>query len=357
MRVTFLLPFTALSGAVIATCQLANGLVELGHQVQVLYRQNPANALGGWRMERARGLARCLKTGLLVRSGRQEPFWFDLKARSTGVSRWSDSILPRGDVVIASDWTTAEAAYSLSRSSGVPLFLIHGYDVFNADRERVDSAWRLPIAQVGVSSFLQALAREHFGAEPMGPLTLGVDSRVFFSAPREPHSPRRIGMLYHSMPSKGIADGLLAFERARQEYPEIQLVMYGASKSRPPLPAWVEYHGRPMGENLRRIYSSCDIWLVPSWQEGCHMPPMEAMACRCAVVATDVGGIRDYGIPGETVLVSPPRQPAALAQNLLRLLDDPEELARVAEAGANKIREFTWERSARRLESYLFEVA
>lgn len=357
MRVTFLLPFTALSGAVIATCRLANGLVGLGHQVEVLYRPNPPSARAGWKAYRLHGVGRYLKRALLVRSGRQEPFWFDLKARSRGVPSWSDTVLPRGDVVIASDWTTAEVVASLPRSRGVPLFLIHGYDVFNAPRERVDAAWRLPIAQVGVSSFLLSLARKRFGVELKGPLTLGVDTRVFFSAPRERQSPRRIGMLYHPMPSKGVADGLVAFERAREEHPDIQLVMYGAPKSKPALPMWVEYHGRPMGEKLRRIYSSCDVWLTPSWQEGCHMPPMEAMACRCAVVATDVGGIRDYAVPGETVLISPPRQAGGLAQNLVRLLDGPNELARLAEAGAKKIREFTWERSARRLERYLFEVA
>ena len=83
------------------------------------------------------------------------------------------------------------------------------------------------------------------------------------------------------------------------------------------------------------------------------MVPMEAMACECAIVSTDVGGLRDYGIPGETVLLSPPRNPEALAQNLIALLENPERLEATARAGCERIGEFTWERCARQLTVYL----
>lgn len=357
MRISFLLPFTAFSGAIIATCHLADGLSELGHEVVVIYRHNPATALSGWEMDGARGVARFAKRQVLFSLGRREPFWSDLKTRVVGVSEWADTLLPKSDIIIGNDWTTAEFLSSLSPSRGVPVFLIHGYDIFNADSNRLEAAWRLPIAKIAVSTFLQSLARDRFQVEVMGPLTLGVDQGVFFNPRGLPNPPRRIGMLYHTMPNKGVADGLRAFELAREKFPNIQLVMYGADKPNPPLPHGVEYHRRPRGERLRRIYSGCGIWLVPSWQEGCHMPPMEAMACGCAVAATDVGGIRDYAIPGETVLISPPRQPDALARNLIRLLEDATERARIAGAGTRKIREFTWERSARLLEEYLLEVA
>ena len=55
---------------------------------------------------------------------------------------------------------------------------------------------------------------------------------------------------------------------------------------------------------IRNIYNSCDVFLSPSWAEGSQAPPMEAMACGCAVLATNVGGIPDYAIAGETAAVS-----------------------------------------------------
>ena len=163
-------------------------------------------------------------------------------------------------------------------------------------------------------------------------------------------------MLYHSSPIKGVQDGLKAFEIARTIYPDIRLVMFGTRKPRSGLPQDVEFHENPPQEMLREIYGSCDIWLFTSRLEGCGLVPMEAMACQCALVTTNVGAIPDYAIPGETALVSPPGDPEALAKNLIRLLAGESELRRIAWAGYKHIRQFTWERSARQMEKLFEEI-
>src|SRR5262249_59898073 len=81
-----------------------------------------------------------------------------------------------------------------------------------------------------------------------------------------------------------------------------------------------------------------------SGHEGSPPPPMEAMACRCAVVTTNVG-TEDYLVPGETALVVPPRDAEAIADAVLTLLDDRRRLQAVAEGGHRHIRTFTWERA------------
>src|SRR5262249_60726630 len=84
-------------------------------------------------------------------------------------------------------------------------------------------------------------------------------------------------------------------------------------------------------------------------------PPMEAMACRCAVVTTNVG-TEDYIVPGETALVVPPRDAEAIADAILTLLDDRRRLQAVAEAGHRHIRTFTWERAVLGVERALQDV-
>ena len=91
-----------------------------------------------------------------------------------------------------------------------------------------------------------------------------------------------------------------------------------------------EYHYRPTRERLRQIYQSCDIFLCPSWYEGLGLPSMEAMACRCALVASDTGGCLDYAINGKTALVSPPRDIDRLSENIIRLMDDKKLLESIS---------------------------
>jgi glycosyltransferase involved in cell wall biosynthesis len=69
---------------------------------------------------------------------------------------------------------------------------------------------------------------------------------------------------------------------------------------------------------------------------------MEAMACGCAVVSTNVGGVPDYGIDGETIVAVPPRNEGALTKAILRLIEDEGERKRIANNGYAHIRRFTW---------------
>lgn len=360
MRITFVIPFIALTGGIKVPMEYGNQLHDMGHDVTFVYpKESPyPKAISGKGLDMKESLGK-LKAEIRFWISRflnkSELRWFDLRARLIRVPDLSEEYIPDGDIIMAVDWTTAEWINSYKKGKGKKFYLIQHYEIWSGPKDRVDATWRMPLNKVVISSWLKDIAEKNFGQQVFGPLIHGVDFEQFYNNRKIYNKDKRIGMLYHDLDWKGIPDGIQAFEIARETFPSIQLVMFGLKRGHN-VPEYVEFHENPLREELRQIYCSCDIFVSPSWTEGCQLPPMEAMACQCAVVATNVGGIPDYTIPGETALVSPPRKPHALAQNLIRLLEDEEGLRRISLAGYQKIREFTWEKAAKQLE-FFFQAA
>ena len=359
MRITIAIPHIYVGGGIRVPLEYANHLQGLGHQVTVVYPRRPpyySDVRPHWRgwgglLRRVRYDLRYWTSRVL---GRQIPNWFSLMVPLHRVPDLQPPFIPDADIILAVDWTTAEEVNRCNSKKGLKFYLIQGHDVWLAPPDRVEATWRMPLHKIVVSSWLKELVMERSGCPVYGPILNGVNLSQFSIESKRFNHHKRIGMLYHANPVKGVQDGLTAFEMARVFHPDIQLVMFGTRKPKSGLPPDVEFHENPPQHKLRDIYGSCDIWLSPSRVEGFALVPMEAMAGQCAVVATRVGAIEEYTIPGETALVSPPRDPKALAHNLIRLLADEDELKRVAKAGHKHIRQFTWERSARQMEN-LFE--
>ncbi len=81
---------------------------------------------------------------------------------------------------------------------------------------------------------------------------------------------------------------------------------------------------------------------------------LESMACETPVVCTNVGGMPEAVVEGETGYVVPPNDPTALADRLYRLLDDPPLARSMGRAARERILgHWTWDHVARRcLEAY-----
>jgi len=110
----------------------------------------------------------------------------------------------------------------------------------------------------------------------------------------------------------------------------------------------IEVTGRLSPERLREEYCRCTLLVQPSLYEGFGLPAAEALACGTPVVATAVGAVPEVVTPETGVLV-PPRDPAALADAIAALLDDPARRERMGAAGRRLVeREFTWERCGER---------
>ncbi len=85
-----------------------------------------------------------------------------------------------------------------------------------------------------------------------------------------------------------------------------------------------------------------DVFVHPSWAEAFPYVILEAMSLARPILASDVGGIGEALVDGESGVLIPPRDERGLAKALIGLLDDPSRCALLGEAALRRVRqEFT----------------
>ncbi len=124
----------------------------------------------------------------------------------------------------------------------------------------------------------------------------------------------------------------------------VQFLVVGDGVLKPRLEQLIEKMGligrvRMLGErhDVPGLLALADIFALPSISEGMPIAIMEAMAVGLPVVATAVDGTPELVVDGETGLLVPPRDPAAFAAALTKLLADPDLRRRLGQAGRQRV--------------------
>jgi glycosyltransferase involved in cell wall biosynthesis len=179
-----------------------------------------------------------------------------------------------------------------------------------------------------------AAAAEELGARGVRVIPSGVDVPATVADPDEPPHVLYAGRL-------SAEKGVLQLVEAARGLP---LVVAGDGPLRDRVPqalGWVPH------DELLGLYARATVVACPSLREGFGVACAEAMAHGRPVVASAVGGLRDLVVDGETGLLVPPGDVAALRAALERLLADAELRRRLGEAARERVREhFSWERAA-----------
>jgi glycosyltransferase involved in cell wall biosynthesis len=262
---------------------------------------------------------------------------------------------PDADAVFATAWCTAFDVGDLPPCKGEKFYLIQHYETWAGPKELVDQTWHIPLHKVVVSKWLHKLGSD-MGCHGIVHVPYGIDHSRFRLITPIQARPRRVALLYSPLDWKGAADGIEALRAARERHAELQVRLYSAFPRPFGLPRWIEFvRNPPLNELVENVLNGSSIFLSPSWCEGWGFGPAEAMACGCAIIATDSKGIRDFCDDQVTAMLSEPKDVRALTNNLLRVLEDDSLRVRLAEAGYRRIQEFRWDRSTDLLERYMIE--
>lgn len=95
---------------------------------------------------------------------------------------------------------------------------------------------------------------------------------------------------------------------------------------------------------LPSYYSAANLFVFPSSYEGFGLPPLEAMASGCPVIAADLTSIPE--VVGDAGVLIGSDDPAAWAGQIDRMLGDPARSEQLAARGLQRAGTFTWERTA-----------
>jgi len=261
------------------------------------------------------------------------------------------------------------AAVLLGRELNIPVSCTaHGSDINVQPWRNLANRWatRWALRRVhrlfSVSRALAAKIYALAGNRQVELVYNGADPQRFRPAQKEqvrtrlglPASGKLVLFLGNLVPIKNVS--LLLESFAQLALPDVRLCLVGDGELRASLEARAKelgifehclFAGRCPHDDVPLWLSAADCLVIPSQMEGFPTILPEAMLCRLPIIATAVGGIPEVILDGDTGVLVPPGDAAALARALGRVLGSPEDADAMAARAQSFAREhLTWDANA-----------
>lgn len=276
-----------------------------------------------------------------------------VRARADGVRRTLTGFRPVGPCSLVHGLNTA-----LPLAPGTPkVVTVHDLAYFDvpwaggrghaaAARAQVRLAVRRADAIVAVSAFTAERVKAWFGRDAV-PAPLAVrrdldtpDDRAVERVREAYALPERFVLHVGTVePRKDVPT--LADACARIGVP---LVLVGEDQQRASLPGTTRLLGHVPAADLAPLYGAATVVAYTSRYEGFGLPPLEALACGAALVATSIPPLRET--LGDAAVLVPPGRPEPLAVALSELLHDEDRRAWLSDAGQRRAASFSWRSTA-----------
>lgn len=156
-------------------------------------------------------------------------------------------------------------------------------------------------------------------------------------------------------PRKGVGDLVQAWSSLPDPRPRLVLCGDRGWRTRVERLPGIEWTGYVSRDRLRELYRGAKLFVYPSRYEGFGLPPLEAMACGAAVVATRTGATEEYA--GDAALLVDPGDGASLREAMVRLLRDRPLRDELRGRALERARRYRWDASARTMAELLLEAS
>jgi glycosyltransferase involved in cell wall biosynthesis len=183
-----------------------------------------------------------------------------------------------------------------------------------------------------------------------------VDTTRFAYRERLPLRPRLVSVRNFE-PHYRVANTVEAFSFVRARYPEATLTLagYGSEETRlralvasRGLAPGVTFLGRVNPGAMPDVYAEADVFVNSSVIDNQPNSVLEAFAAGLPVVSTGTGEIATMVRDGETGLIVPPDDPAAMAKAVTTLLENPDHAVALARRARADVEHYGWPQARRR---------
>ena len=216
------------------------------------------------------------------------------------------------------------------------------------------------------------LQRSYFRKDKLFTIPNAVSSHFFSKETKNPlllsgvHRPT-ILFVGRISEEKGLPYLIEAFVKILDQVPEARLIIAGDGTGKPNIcrrvfdlgiEESVEFAGIVREQDLVTLYLNSDVYVLPSIYDAAPTSLLEAMATGRPIVATSVGGVPETIENERDALLVPPKNPTALAEAILRLLDDKELGSQLGSRARDKIETYrTWDKIGLRFLSLYEQVS
>ena len=151
---------------------------------------------------------------------------------------------------------------------------------------------------------------------------------------------------------------LESFDSLQQECPDTELVIVGNVIEPVPefesLIANIEANNSDIkitrcnhlsDHDIISLYNEADVFVYPSLYEGFGLPVLEAMACGCPVITSNVSSLPE--VAGDAALLVDPYDPTDIARAIITVLKDDELKRKMSKRGLEQAKKFSWEKAAK----------
>ena len=134
MKITFYLTHMKIAGRVRALLEYADLLQARGHEVTII-------------LENRNTIRRIIANLFNIK-----PYWFkNLRAKIIKVSNLDEHNIPNGDIIVATNWMTAETINGYSSRVGKKFYLVqHDEGLYHGSQEKIDKIYQLPLKKMVV---------------------------------------------------------------------------------------------------------------------------------------------------------------------------------------------------------------